>query len=76
MTAPNHGQARLNEDEQEIMTWLGQVMVRIRDWGMTVNRAEMVQAVHVLQTYAVQHMLARIEPDLWSSWTEKPSADA
>jgi hypothetical protein len=57
------------------MHWLGYVVVRIRDWGMTANRTEMVQAVHVLQAFAVQHMLARIEPELWASWTEHPTGD-
>ena len=40
----------------------------IQDWGLNANEAELIAAIHVIQSFIKQHYLHRIDPDEWSSW--------
>ena len=41
------------------------------DWGLRANSAEFYGAIHTLQSFIVQHMLQRQEPEYWASWYQK-----
>lgn len=65
------GQPVLNADEQEVFDSLRDVMeIVLRRWHMVSNLQEMTAAIHVLQAFAVQHMLHRLAPGSWSNWSE------
>ncbi len=36
--------------------------------GLKANDVEFVIAIHGLQSFVVQHMLHRLDPEKWSSW--------
>lgn len=57
----------MNEEEQAAMNDLLALMAKVQAWGLKANGAEMTQAIHVCQGFVIQHMLHRLEPDLWSS---------
>lgn len=60
-------------DEDVAMTHLLSYMKIVRqDWKMLANDAELVGAIHVLQGFIVQHMLHRLNPDLFASWVLEP----
>jgi hypothetical protein len=44
----------------------------VEDWGLEANGPEFVAAVHVIQSFIVQHMLARLAPERWSGWWRRP----
>jgi hypothetical protein len=41
---------------------------------LTANGNELVDAVHVLQSFVKQHVLHRINPDDWSDWWESENS--
>lgn len=57
----------LNDEEQEVITLLSAVVQHIYDWGLRANQGELIQAVHVIQGFIIQHMLQRLSPE-WSKW--------
>lgn len=61
------GTVELNHDEQAAMDDLLRFMAKMKRMGLNANVSEMIAAVHVLQGFVIQHMLARVHPD-WSSW--------
>jgi len=60
--------AVLDLEETQVMDELLAIMQRFEGWGLRANVLEMTAAIHTLQSFVVQHMLARIEPSLWSDW--------
>jgi hypothetical protein len=40
----------------------------IEDWQLQANQHELVAAVHVIQSFIIQHMLARLSPGRWRGW--------
>jgi hypothetical protein len=64
--------ARLDDEEQAAMDDLLAFMDKIQAMGITANWAELGAAVHVLQGFVIQHMLHRLEPEVWPSWTRNP----
>lgn len=67
-----HGTTRLAEDEQKAMDAILEAHARIIAMGLRANLSEMVAAIRVLQGFVVQHMLARVDPDLWGDWYQRP----
>jgi hypothetical protein len=64
----------LDAEEQATMDSLDSVMRTItQTWGMSENSAELASAVHVIQGFIVQHMLHRLAPEHWNSWTPQPT---
>jgi hypothetical protein len=63
----------LDPEERETMDLLLAFMRQLDDWGLRVNQGEMTAAIHVLQSFVVQHMLERIAPQAWASWYGAPS---
>lgn len=64
----------LNDDEQAVMDHILAAMNGIQALGLRANSSELAQAVHVLQSYVIQHMLQRLEPDHWGNWFEREAA--
>lgn len=69
--------AVLNAEEQAVMDHISAAMAGIQGPlglreidGQYVNINELVVAVHTLQSFVIQHMLQRIEPDKWGKWFE------
>ena len=65
-------------DEDEALAWgdLNRIHSRIRGWGLSANRSELIAAVHVIQGFVVQHMLSRVAPGQWSDWyQDAPQAE-
>jgi len=58
----------LDEVEKEAMNELLRAYNKILGWGLEHNREELTGAVHVIQSFIVQHMLHRLSPDAWSDW--------
>lgn len=58
----------LDADEHEVIELINGAMGRINGWGLQHNHAELVQAVHVMQGFVVQHMLQRLNPSYWGQW--------
>ena len=59
-------------EEQAVLDHLQAVMDQLQSWGLRVNREEVAQAVHVLQGFAIQRMLHRVEPGHWGTWYADP----
>lgn len=61
-----------NEEEDEVSGAILFIMQRIvSDWGLRVNIDELGAAVHVLQSFVIQHMLIRLSPPgKWGMWYE------
>lgn len=58
---------RLNDLEQEAMDGLLDAMrIIVEDFKLKNNRGELTAAVHVIQGFIIQHMLARLAPNQWS----------
>lgn len=66
------GKPVLSDDERAVMDHIGAAMQGILDLGLTDTstnlRVELAAAVHVLQTFVVQHMLQRVAPGDWGQW--------
>lgn len=58
----------LDETEQKAMDALIACMVEIQTWGDKANQSEFIAAIHVVQSFIIQHMLYRLEPTQWSDW--------
>lgn len=58
----------LSPDEMEAMGHVLAAMSIIKGWGLLHNETELAIAVHGLQTFIVQHMLQRLEPEHWGKW--------
>ena len=41
------------------------------DWSLRVNDSEFHGALHILQSFIVQHMLQRQEPEHWAIWYDE-----
>ena len=52
-----------SEEEKQVLQCLGKIHQKILDWGLRANVAELVQAVHVIQGFIIQHMLERVAPE-------------
>jgi hypothetical protein len=61
----------LVDEEKKAMEHLFAASDIILGWGLKANSDELVQAVHVIQGFIVQHMLFRLNPQAWSRWYEK-----
>lgn len=64
----------LDDAEQAVMDHILAAMQGIQDLGLRLNQAELAQAVHVLQSFVIQHMLQRLAPDHWGEWFQLPKA--
>lgn len=67
--------ALLDEREQAVMDHISLAMQGIKELGLRrgddgelVNGGELVAAVHVLQSFVIQHMLQRVAPGHWGNW--------
>lgn len=61
-------EATLNTEEREIMGEIISVHKKIVGMGLQANHCELANAIHVLQSFVVMHMLQRTSPEVWSSW--------
>jgi hypothetical protein len=59
-------------DEIVAMGEINDAYKRIVSWGLSANGSELTAAVHVVQGFVIQHMLARVDPD-WSDWYQAPA---
>ena len=41
------------------------------DWSLRVHDSEFHGALHILQSFIVQHMLQRQEPEHWAIWYDE-----
>lgn len=57
-----------SEEEVAAMKKLGEVHKQILDWGLLSNQNELVQAIHVIQGFVVQHTLQRVSPEEYGRW--------
>jgi hypothetical protein len=61
--------ATLDAEEREAMDHLLAFMeIVVQRWNLRTNHDEMAAAIHVLQGFTTQHMLARVAPDHWGDW--------
>lgn len=58
----------LNEVEKEAMAKIITAHQAILDLGLQVNAEELIGAVHVMQSFVVQHALHRTHPDEFAAW--------
>jgi hypothetical protein len=69
----------LDADEQAAMDAILAAMAAVQRIGgdrlRDGQRTELVIGVHLLQSYVVQHALARHDPDGFSSWYEPVAPD-
>lgn len=62
----------LSEDEQEAMDGVNSAFNIIANrWKLRANANELTAAVHVVQGFIVQHMLARLTEGQWGNWWEQ-----
>lgn len=61
----------MTEDEQAVMDHILAAVEGIQDWGLQANGTELAIHTHGLQSFAIQHMLARQPGGTWSSWFER-----
>ncbi len=60
---------QLEGDEREAMDHLLAYMeIVVQRWDLQTNHAELAGAIHVLQGFLTQHMLARQAPEHWGTW--------
>jgi hypothetical protein len=58
-----------SEDEQACNNALQFVYDRITsEWKLQANQFELVAAIHVIQSFIIQHMLGRLAPGQWAPW--------
>lgn len=64
---------KFNEGEKKANDAVLEAMIEILSWddGLQCNEAELVQAVHVIQSFIKQHLLKRLNTD-FSDWWAKP----
>ena len=58
----------LNAEEQAASECVVAYLNLVKSWGLQTNTVELVSAIHVLQSFIVQHMLERLAPGQWGSW--------
>lgn len=60
----------MNAEEREVMDHILAAYNGIREFGpgLSANSTELTQAVHTLQGFVIQRMLARVAPDVWGDW--------
>lgn len=58
-----------DDSEREINDHILAAMRGIQDLGLRANEAELVQAVHTMQAFVIQHMLQRLG-GAWGQWYE------
>lgn len=68
----------LEGDESEAMEAVNRAAGIIFGWRPRGNQTELSTAVHTLQGFIVQHMLARLNPDDWTPWyeTQQPEEES
>lgn len=65
------GERLLNDDEQAAFDKIVEAYKAIGELGpnrLIANHAELVAAVHVLQTFVLMHAAYRLDPDNWARW--------
>jgi len=61
----------LDAEEREAMDHLLAFMgIVVNRWKLRANHGELAPAIHVLQGFVTQHMLARQSPEHWGDWWE------
>jgi hypothetical protein len=66
----------LDDEEQAALDALRSVVDTItKTWGMTENEVPLLTAAHVIKSNIIQHMLHRLAPDAWDSWTPREVDD-
>lgn len=59
-------------DEEKAMNHLLEYMKILKSWGgWETNNTDRTLALNILQSFIIQHMLARLNPDQWSNWYKK-----
>lgn len=59
----------LSEDEKRIMDYVKHVHNQITAvWGLSANTEELTAAIHVIQLFIIQHVLAREAPKEFNNW--------
>lgn len=65
----------MNELEQKAADAILDAMDSIRNIDergkLSYNTDELVQAVHVLQSFVKQHVLHRVDPKYWADWWDQ-----
>ena len=58
----------LNAEERVAMEDLLSALSIIQSWKLKSNQTELAAAIHVIQSFIIQHMLGRLAPEAWSNW--------
>ena len=59
----------LNKDEQQLLDKLNLIHLKIMyEWNLGANNTDFIGAIHVIQHFIIQHMLARKSPEEFNSW--------
>lgn len=65
--APRKPPGGLDREEWTALERIREAHAMILGWGLVANAPELAAAVHVIQGFIVQHVLARTS-DYWSNW--------
>ncbi len=61
-----------DDEEREVLDACMTIYKMLHEtWKLKANAGEVAQALHVLQGFAVQHMLQRLAPGSWGNWYEE-----